>query len=85
MLILDEMSDEIRLTLFSGGLNLTPCVTCRVKIFRGRKVHGEYDIKVEQVGFTDATICCVCVHLCSPVTGGEFIFQNKSHHRLLVA
>lgn len=22
----------------------------RVKVFRGRKVHGEYDIKVEQVG-----------------------------------
>lgn len=24
--------------------------TCRVKVFRGRKVHGDFDIKVEQVG-----------------------------------
>jgi hypothetical protein len=23
---------------------------CRAKVFRGRKVHGEFDIKVEQVG-----------------------------------
>lgn len=26
--------------------------TFRVKIFRGRKVHGEFDIKVEQVDIT---------------------------------
>lgn len=24
-------------------------LTCRVKVFRGRKVHSEFDIKVEQV------------------------------------
>lgn len=25
------------------------CFICRVKVFRGRKIHSEYDIKVEQV------------------------------------
>uniref|UniRef100_A0A8C4IUQ7 Synapsin-1 n=1 Tax=Dicentrarchus labrax TaxID=13489 RepID=A0A8C4IUQ7_DICLA len=29
-----------------------------VKVFRGRKVHGEYDIKVEQVGFTHLLFYC---------------------------
>lgn len=29
-----------------------PCFTLRAKVFRGRKIHGEFDIKVEQVGFT---------------------------------
>lgn len=31
-------------------MNSHPCLTLRGKVFRGRKVHGEFDIKVEQVG-----------------------------------
>lgn len=31
-------------------------VLTRAKLFRGKKVHGDYDIKVEQVGFTKAVI-----------------------------
>lgn len=27
----------------------TTCFIYRVKVFRGRKIHSEYDIKVEQV------------------------------------
>lgn len=34
-------------------------LTRRVKVFRGRKVHGEYDIKVEQVGVTCLTLCWI--------------------------
>lgn len=30
----------------------SPLFARRVKVFRGRKVHGEFDIKVEQVGIT---------------------------------
>lgn len=36
-----------------------PHFTHRVKVFRGRKVHGEFDIKVEQVGFTYVAVCFI--------------------------
>lgn len=36
--------------------------TFRVKVFRGKKIHGEFDIKVEQVGFTYVTFSFI---LCS--------------------
>lgn len=41
-------------------LDSSPYFTRRVKVFRGRKVHGEFDIKVEQVGFPYVIIYIFC-------------------------
>lgn len=54
----------------------TSCFTFRVKIFKGRKVHGEYDVKVEQVGRT-WTFQFLCVTLHSPIPWGQISTNTK--------
>lgn len=48
---------DILLLCFTAIVNtFSVSVLTRAKLFKGKKVHGDYDIKVEQVGFNKAVI-----------------------------
>uniref|UniRef100_A0A665WYU1 Synapsin-1 n=1 Tax=Echeneis naucrates TaxID=173247 RepID=A0A665WYU1_ECHNA len=59
-----------------------------VKVFRGRKVHSEFDIKVEQVGFTCVTSCLVARLSFKPdfvlIRQHAFSMDKNGDHRNLV-
>uniref|UniRef100_A0A8D3CYU9 Synapsin-1 n=1 Tax=Scophthalmus maximus TaxID=52904 RepID=A0A8D3CYU9_SCOMX len=57
-----------------------------VKIFRGRKIQGEFDIKVEQVGFTYVTFCFVLSFKPDFVLIRQHAFSMDKHgdHRNIV-